>query len=605
MVFASCEFKPKDDYFVNLSAKPPAEVSIAIPGHSDTLIIISYTNYNVKVTCSNNRSVLFHRMYIDSELKYTQASGANFYINPLQYIQHDGIYRMIIEVGCNTGSGSIAESVGAEGYLFQQEFILMLFHEQVAFYPDLKFDRSNGTMKVSMDVPLNVTNIKKVGFSKYVGMVPGFLVAEVAGTNHYETIDPMYVGEWTSYAVQTYIGDSAGTIFFPFVNGGNSVSPDLPEISAGTTAKGFPLLRWDKTHYPANCGSYRVYATPYINSERQLLGTVSNINDTVYDTEGVAFPGAFTFRVASVPLNIPSWYTDEVACEYYASGIYTNVGLASFSFTGFQSPSCPFIYYTSSSNTINEYSIETESITNVISTSTGWFYTFAVSPNGKYLLAATGASNFLYMFCDLTTHQATLVPSSQVIGAGAGTGIVSVADNGLASIITGTKFVVYDFLHQNPVAQQALPTWGDRTVISADGQYVFTAAGDLYLYKLVSGSLEQKWVSSSQPGTFKYYAFDPASPSTAKIFIDQTLYTKNCETWATEGSFLLDLDMICNIDFANGHLLGKKATQFKVYDPNTGSLQFQNATENSSLTYDLRIKKNSVYHTSGKKLIIF
>jgi hypothetical protein len=294
-----------------------------------------------------------------------------------------------------------------------------------------------------------------------------------------------------------------------------------------------------------------------------------------------------------------------MAVNYYSSGLYTVVGLNSFNFTGFQAPVGPYIYYQQSSNIINEYSIESESITNVISTSTGWFYTFAVSPNGKYLLAATGVSNFSYMFCDLTTHQVTLVPSSQVIGAGAETGIVSVADNGLASIITGTKVVVYDFLHQAAVTQQSLMTWGDRTVISADGQYIFVEAGFLYLYKVTPGSLQQKWTSSSQPGTFKHYAFDPAFPSKAKILIDQTFYTKNCETWATEGSFPVDLDIICNIDFENGHLLGKKATQFKVYNSNSGSLQFQNLTEYSSMTWDLRIKKNTVYHTNGKKLIIF
>ena len=145
-----------------------------------------------------------------------------------------------------------------------------------------------------------------------------------------------------------------------------------------------------------------------------------------------------------------------MACNYYARGKYTSVGLTSFEFTGFQAPTGPFIYFNNTSTTINEYSIETESITNVINTSAGWFYTFAVSPNGRFLLAATGVSNFSYLFYDLTTHQATWVPSSQVIGAGAETGIVSVADNGLASIITGTRLVVYDFLLQSPVTQQNL-----------------------------------------------------------------------------------------------------------------------------------------------------
>ena len=605
VVITSCEYKPKGDYFLNLSAKPPSTVSIAIADHSDTLVVISYSTYHVLVTCADNRSVLFHRMFIDGELKYTQETGTDFYIDPLNYIHKDGIYRMTIEVGINTGSGSIADALGAEGYLFPKDFVLVVMREQIAFYPDLKFDRSNGGMRIFMDVPSNITNIRKVVFSKSVGMSDRFILAEVTGTNHYETTDPKYVGENASYTVQTYIGDPAGTIFVPFVNGGENAASDLPLVTAGTSASGFPLLHWSKTNYAANCGGYRVYSKPGGSSVIKFLGTVNNISDTVFEVSGVTFPGYSTFHVAAVPLQIPPWLTDQVCWDDYSNEVFTYVGLNSFYFNRFLSPDGAYIYYTSSSDEIYEYSVETGTITDVIATSTGWFYTFSVSPNGKYLLAATGVSDFSYLFYDLSTNTATWIPSSQVIGAGSETGIISVADNGVASIINGTRFVVYDFLHQAQVAQQALPTWGDRTMISADGQYIFAEAGYLYLYKLNSGSLQLKWASSSQPGTFKYYSFEPARPSKARIQIDQTLYTKDCETWTTEGSFLLNVDNICNIDFANGHILGKTSADFKVLNINTGAVQFQNPTESNNITTDLRFKKNTVYHTSGKKLIIF
>jgi hypothetical protein len=142
-------------------------------------------------------------------------------------------------------------------------------------------------------------------------------------------------------------------------------------------------------------------------------------------------------------------------------------------------------------------------------------------------------------------------------------------------------------------------------VISADGQYIFAEAANLYLYKLTGTVLTQKWISSSQPGPFKYYNFEPSRPSKAKIQIDQTLYTKDCETWNTESSYNPDFNNICNIDFANEHILGKTDTHFRVLDLNTGALQFENPTQSSIYTTDLRIKKNTVYHSSGKKLNIF
>ena len=604
-IFSSCEYKLKGDYFRDLNANPPANVLITITGHSDTLVATSNQSYYVHVSCGN-RTVLFYRLYIDGVQKnFENVTSNNFYIEPMTYTDLDGVYRMTVEAGINTGSGSIGDILGTEGYLISKDFILVVLREQGSFYPNLQFNRTNGTMKVILDVPSDIQNVKKVTFSKSIAGSPPEVFATVHGTNHYEAIDLSYVGEFSNYSVQTYIGNPAGTIFIPFVNGSTSASSDLPNITAGTSGRGFPLLTWDKTHYTANCGSYHIYAKPTGSSTIQFIGSVSNINDTMYEVAGADFPGFYLFHVAPAPVQLPSYYTDATAWNLFSHEVYSIVGLSSFYFDRFLTPNGPFIYYTNSSDVINEYSVETGTITNVITTSSGWFYTFAVSPNGKYLLAATGTSDFSYLFYDLTTNQSAWVPSSQVIGAGAETGIISVADNGLASIITANKFVVYDFLHLGFVTQQALPVDGDRTVISADGQYIFAEAGNLYLYKLVSGALQQKWSSSGSSGTVKYYTFDPSQPAKAKIFIDQTFYTKNCETWATEGSFAMDIDNIRNIDFTNGHILGNTATYFKVFDPNTGSLQFQNPTSQNLVTFDLRIKKNTVYHYGGKKLIIF
>ena len=604
-ILNSCEYKLKGDYFRNLNAIPPSNVLITISGHSDTLIATTNESYKVQVSCGD-RITLFYRLYIDGVQKHFESVSSNtFYINPVTFTNMDGVYKMTVEAGINTGSGSIGDVLGTEGYLISKEFILVVLNGQGTFYPNQQFDRTNGTLKVILDVPSNIQNVKKVTFSKSVASSPYAVFATVHGTNHYEAIDASYVGESANFSVQTYLGDPAGTIFIPFVNGSTNVSYDLPEITAGVSNRGYPLLSWDKTHYTANCGSYRIYAKPNGSNMIELLGSVSNINDTMFEAAGATFPGNYLFHVAPVPIQVPSYYTDATAWTLFSREVYSVVGLNSFWFDRFLTPNGSFIYYTNSPDVIYEYSAETGTITNEINTSSGWFYTFAVSPNGKYLLAATGASDFSYLFYDLTTKQSTWILSSVVIGAGAHTGIISVADNGLSSVITGNKIVIYDFLHQVPITQQVLPMDADRTVISADGQYIFAEAGYLYLYKFVSGALQQKWSSSGSYGTIKYYTFDPSQPSEAKIFINQTFYTKNCDSWATVNSFALNISDLRNIDFTNGHILGSTTTYFMVFDANTGSLQFQNPTSPNLTTFDLRIKKNTVYHYGGKKLIIF
>ena len=338
MILNACEYKPKGDYFRDLKAQPPANVSITIPGHSDTLVASFNQDYYVQVNCEN-RTVLFYRLYIEGVEQTLQSVGSNtFYIDPMGFINKDGIYRMTLETGINTGSGSIGDVLGTEGYLFSKDFLMVVLRQQNTFYPNLQFNRTAGKMKVILDVPTDVQNIKKVTFSKSTVGSPLQVFATVTGSNHFEAYDPDYVGEYAYYYVQTYLGDPTGTIFVPFVNGSSNVSSDLPEVNADVSVRGFPLLRWDKTHYPDNCGSYRIYAKADGSSEIMFVGAVTNINDTVYEVSGIAFPDYYLFHVAPAPVQLPSWFTDETAWNYLSTESATYVGLSSFWFSRFLTP---------------------------------------------------------------------------------------------------------------------------------------------------------------------------------------------------------------------------------------------------------------------------
>lgn len=604
LFLASCEFKPKGDNFKELTPIPPKDVQISIVGQSDTLIARSSESYQVNVICPN-RKVVFYRIYIDGAEKTVQKiSGTSFHISPLNFINNDGVYRMSIDVGINSASGSIAEQMGNEGYVYRKDFILAVLREQYPFYPELKFSRTNGTLKITMDVPSQVKNVKKILLSRMLPVTGGYEeVGTATGNGHFEINDPLYVGQNNSYKVETYISDPGGNIFVPYVEGGDNPGLDLPAVMSLKSLKGWPLIKWDKSHYPANCGGYRIYRMSDA-STYELVTSKDNISDTVYEAVGAKFPGYFLYHLSPFPVPVPAWYTSTAAWNTMSGEATGFTGLGSFHFDALHTPTGPKIYYDNTSNEINEYNVETSTITRVISTSSGWFYTFSVSPNAKYVLAATGISNFNYLLYDLTSGQTTLIPSSQVIGPGAQTGILSIADNGTGSVITGNKVVVYDFLHQAAIAQQTLPAQGERTVISADAQYVLASAGRLYLYKLESGALQQKW-SSAPSAVIKYFNFYPSLPCKAVMFIDQTFSTMNCESLAIEGSFNPNISEVCNIDFGSCHLLGFTNTDFRIYDPLTGALQFQNPTQSGMLTYYMKIKGNTVYYMGGWKLIVF
>jgi hypothetical protein len=609
-ILASCEYKPKGDYFRDLVPIPPDYVNITVPGYSDTLFVYSSGQMiRAKVDCGS-RKVLFYRISINGVQKSIQAvSNNNFDFSPGACVSADGIYRMSLEVGINTGSGSIADVLKAEGYIFKKDFILAALLGQYTITPDLRFSRQGGALKLSLDLPPDVTIVKKVTFSRTIPYEnKDYVIESLTGTLHYETTDPLYVGQYSNYNVQTYAVDSSGTLYIPYIKGSCSVSYDLPSVTTGATASGFPLLKWSKTHYPANCGGYRIYNTAIELASNQLLKTINDINDTVFEAAGVPFPGYYELRVAPFPKPLPDWYTDQVDCNSFSANEATGYsGLGSFQFTNFFAPPGPFLYYSVYTDVINQYSAETGLITDVIKPNTGYLYihSFTVSPNGKYLLATTGPTNFQYYFYDLTTRQSTLLSSSQVIGSGATGGAISVSDNGLASIVSEDRMVVYDFLHQNQVVQHTFGGSLVKTLISADGQYIFAKSDYLFLFQLSSGALQQKWSSAGIAGTISYFNFMPSQASKALLFTDRTFSVMNCETLAVEGSYVMDIDNICNIDFGNSHILGKTKTDFKVYDLVTGSLQFQNLLGNNLDYQRLQFKKNTIYYSEGKKLVIF
>jgi len=605
LFLASCEYQPKGEYYRDLTPTPPGSVTISIPDHSDTLIEFYHHTFAVNVECQD-RKVVYYRMYIDGLMKEEKVvDGSGFMIDPLAYIEQDRVYTLTIEVGISSGSGSIGDELGAEGYTFGKDFVLAVLLNQTSYSPYLEFDRSDGRMRLFVDVPSNIQNVRKMVFSKALANSAMITFDTVIGSGHFEAIDNSYVGEYAYYNVDVFLGDLSGTIYTHYAQGGASAQMDLPEITITPSERGFPLLRWRKSHYPDNVGSYRIYGWASGNASKELLGTNTNVNDTVFEATGTVFPGYYTFHVATIPQQAPPFLTDQVAWDNYSSEEFAYVGRPSFFYYSCLAPEGSFLYFGSGSNDISEYSVPLDTVTRVFTTATGWFYTKAVSPNAKYLLAATGIQDFQYLFIDLTTYQEQWIPSSQVVGAGREAGIISVSDNGIASISTTNRIVVYDCVHQNQVNIKTFTSNVERTVISADGQYIFAQAGNLYLFKLVSSTLLEKWNSSGTPGTIKFYTFYPATPGLAVLFIDQTFYTRNCDTWALENSFPMDISGLCNIDFTSGHILGKTNQDIKVYGLSSGSMLFRNPVIENTDVYNFRLKNSTVYHSGGKKLIIF
>jgi len=129
LLFSGCEFKP-DDVPVNKIVPPPEQgpsVQISLNDSFDTIRIGWETNftYNIKGTTNTIHSVSVSLE--DRELhNYIGEYGQtfDFMLDPAFY--GDGLYHLNIKIITSAGSGSIADKLGVEGYLYDMDWPLVI-----------------------------------------------------------------------------------------------------------------------------------------------------------------------------------------------------------------------------------------------------------------------------------------------------------------------------------------------------------------------------------------------------------------------------------------------------------------------------------------------
>ncbi len=443
--------------------------------------------------------------------------------------------------------------MGAEGFTYTKDFVFTVLLNQSSYYPNLMIDRSEGRMRLYVDVPASIPNVRKMIFSKAVAGSDLETFASVIGWGHFELIDSTYTGEYAYYKVDVYLGDPSGTIFTFYTQGSYYAGQDAPEITVTPLKK--RVIHYSGGENPIirdNVGSYRIYRRAPGNYTVQLLGTNTNVNDTVFEATGTVFPGYYTFHIAPIPHLVPSFLTDLVAWDNYSNEVYTYVGNPSFYYYSCRVPEGPFIYYSSGFGEISEYFVEQDTVTHVFTAQGNSFYTYSVSPNAKYLLASTGSYNLQYLI-------SILQPTRSNGSREARWSVQAMTQGSFPFLTTGSlQFPARTGLWStiSLTRQRSLKRHSHRMIdalSSAQTDSIFLRNPASFIStSWFHQTWRRKWNSSGTSGTIKYYTFYPGSPGLAALFIDQTFSTRNCSNWGLVSSFQADFTDLSNIDFTSG-----------------------------------------------------
>jgi len=129
ILLPGCEFRPDEIYVTQIN--PPDEqgplIRISLNDKYDTLKIGWATNFTYNITGTNKKVVAVTVNLDGQELHhYVGEYGQtfNFIVDPANL--NDGNYHLHIEVMISTGSGSLADILGAEGYLYEMDWPLII-----------------------------------------------------------------------------------------------------------------------------------------------------------------------------------------------------------------------------------------------------------------------------------------------------------------------------------------------------------------------------------------------------------------------------------------------------------------------------------------------
>lgn len=124
-ILCSCIFSPDNENFLEIDqdATPPEITNQTLDLDIDTLYVWKYTRFNFDLKSNAQQISSVVVTYGDHKLTFQSGKGS-FDVNPHTY--PEGTSRVEIKVYTNSGTGSLADAIGAEGYELKNEWVLIV-----------------------------------------------------------------------------------------------------------------------------------------------------------------------------------------------------------------------------------------------------------------------------------------------------------------------------------------------------------------------------------------------------------------------------------------------------------------------------------------------
>jgi hypothetical protein len=552
LLFAACEYNPSGNNFLDLT--PPEdyisfEISLNDLNPSDTLYL--YQNTLITMKISSPKDLLQAVMLIDGqEYKNMWIDSLGFMFYPDQI--DEGVHKLTIVASFTSGTGSLAEIMGLEGYMGELSWNIRVIHNpQDRFKVEYRINEE-GFLELFWKNAIPDSYIES--YTIHSGLTQK-TDTTINDAQQKSFVDYGYVCEYAYYEVKTRLKD--GNIL------GKTLSIDSPTPKVYFEDLGLDSLRvyWDK---------------PFANGRFNLMTDDNTIATEIHDTSIITpqlFGKTRQFNLEIKPLKseYDNFYNNFSSWGNFCQG--TSLGLPNWELYAYNITD-NVIYTRKHNNLVAFDATSLQEINAVTITGNTWGFAYggkiASAPHNSTVAAMTGEDTWIFtdsrfinpikissLRGDVNTRLSALTSNDRFFVVEQGANICKIFNS-----LTGEK------IFELPFTYKTIYTFPDFVTVSENGQFFCASSEDgIEVFEINGTTANLLYTDTRQ---YRGAMFIPSQPDKLLIRVDTGIEIRQIPDFnliqrldvSTNGAIL------CNIDPASMSLLYYQNDSLKVCNIN-------------------------------------
>jgi hypothetical protein len=559
LALMSCEFEPSGEFSPDITEPgeaPPVWIDLNVEDDTIVLVVEGSVNFSFQTA---GRKLHLIRVCLGYRCEIYESNTGSFKISMHENIW-PGTHDLTIEIYTGTGSGSIADVLGAEGFLYSRTWTVIV-HSFIT--PE------EGRLKLRWN-KYNGHDFKEYAIVKTPEGAESYTLAVIEDKDRTFAYDSFYFGEKAEYRVEVVANNNK----IDWISG--IYDDGLPRVS-NEVDNHILTLAWDKSEYIENLTGYEIYGIDHIYRTYTLLAEITDKNITSYSFNNLKFAKFYEFAFLLVPRRMPAYTGGLIDRIKYLGSTTSNLIGEVFEGSAISTPLGDFMYYKftdhTNTNYIYEYNYIKQEITDKIKVGKQVFE-HAVSPNRKYILIVDFFKTVLLYNTDtkgIKTYTLDDFPGNYYSATHP-----TISNSGKGAIhlyspkITGDpshSTLIYDFAEDKSVFLGRLSPYNFYYQISANAQYF--AEHGYALYRVLSDTVMviPEFSSELSDGRFWFHMSDPELYIIAK---DEYVYVKRISDQSTVSEFHLAGERLASIDYNANKFLTTSIEKMHLCDFTTG-----------------------------------